>query len=51
MPEEALSQTVQLIFDGMSGRYAKRLGVSAEDVLVEHRKLIEISRAEAGATA
>lgn len=31
--------------------YAKRLGVSAEDVLVEHRKLIEISRAEAGATA
>lgn len=51
MPEEALSQTVQMIFDGMSGRYAKRLGVSAEDVLVEHRKLIEISRAEAGATA
>ncbi len=50
MPDEALSQTVQSIFEGMGARYAKRLGVSAEDVLVEHRKLIAASLAETGAT-
>lgn len=47
MPEEAMSQTVSAIFDGMNARYANRLGVSGEIIMGEHRKLVEGSHAEA----
>lgn len=41
LPTELLSDTVRSTFEGMSARYAERLGVSVARLEEEHRSLIE----------
>jgi hypothetical protein len=47
LPKQALGAVVHDVFVGMNGRYAERLGVSAERIEHEHRVLVNADRLSA----
>lgn len=51
MPDETLSQTVRHIFEGMSARYGRRIGVTGPIVFAEHEKLVAALQLDASLPA
>lgn len=51
LPEEALSESVKVIFEGMGARYGERIGASDTAVMQEHEQLVSASRRQSATTA